>query len=184
MNDKDYLTIKDFADAANVTRQSVYRRMSDILNPYVITVNNRRVLKVEALDVYKLYLNEHGINSDNNDITVLSHENNMLQHENDVLQQQNAELKEQINTLSHDNDTLQHVITSLQKQIELMTAQNTQLQAIIETLTDENKTKNNQIAELQTALKAAQTIQALQLKQLEDRQQEEHKGLFARLFKR
>lgn len=171
MND-ELLTIKQFADAASVTQQSIYRRLADVLSPYVIMQGGRKLLKLEALDVYKQYLNEHGIN------TSSTHD---IQHELNMLTQENIALKEQSQKLEHDNDTLQHVITSMQKQIELMTAQNTQLQAIIETLTGENKTKNNQITELQTALKAAQTIQALQLKQIEDRA---HKGFFARLFKR
>lgn len=174
MND-ELLTIKQFADAASVTQQSIYRRLADVLSPYVIMQGGRKLLKSEALNVYKQYLTEHGIN------TSSTHD---IQHELNMLTQENIALKEQSQKLEHDNDTLQHVITSMQKQIELMTAQNTQLQAIIETLTGENKTKNNQISELQTALKAAQTIQAMQLKQIEDRQQEEHKGFFARLFKR
>lgn len=175
MND-ELLTIKQFADAASVTQQSIYRRLADVLSPYVIMQGGRKLLKSGALDVYKQYLSEHGIN------TSSTHD---IQHELNMLTQDNITLKEQLQKLEHDYNMQQHVNTSLQNRIELMTAQNTQLQAIIETLTDENKTKNNQIAELQNALKAAQTIAAMQMKQLEDRQQqEEHKGFFARLFKR
>lgn len=174
MNDK-LLTIKQFADAASVTQQSIYRRLADVLSPYVIMQGGRKLLKSEALDVYKQYLSEHGINTSN------THD---MQHELNMLTQDNTALKEQLQKLEYDYNIQQHVNTSLQNQIELMTAQNTQLQAIIKNVTSEIDVKNNQIAELQTALKAAQTIQALQLKQIEDRQQAEHKGLFARLFKR
>lgn len=171
----ELLTIKQFADAASVTQQSIYRRLADVLSPYVIMQGGRKLLKSEALDVYKQYLSEHGINTSN------THD---MQHELNMLTQDNTALKEQLQKLEYDYNIQQHVNTSLQNQIELMTAQNTQLQAIIETLTAEQTVKNNQISELQTALKAAQTIQAMQMKQIEDRQQAEHKGLFARLFKR
>lgn len=177
MND-ELLTIKQFADAASVTQQSIYRRLADVLNPYVIMQGGRKLLKSEALEVYKQYLSEHGIN------TSSTHD---IQHELNMLTQENIALKEQLQKLEHNYNMQQHVNTSMQKEIELMTAQNTQLQAIIETLTDENKTKNNQIAELQNALKAAQTIAAMQMKQLEDRQREEpeqKQGFFARLFKK
>jgi len=177
MND-ELLTIKQFADAASVTQQSIYRRLADVLSPYVIMQGGRKLLKSEALDVYKQYLSEHGIN------TSSTHD---IQHELNTLTQENTALKEQLQKLEHNYNMQQHVNTSMQKEIELMAAQNTQLQTIIETLTDENKTKNNQITELQNALKAAQTIVAMQMKQIEDRQRKEpelKQGFFARLFKK
>lgn len=50
----ELLTIKQFADAASVTQQSIYRRLADVLSPYVIMQGGRKLLKSEALDVYKL----------------------------------------------------------------------------------------------------------------------------------
>lgn len=167
MNDKDYLTIKDFADAAGVTQQSIYRRLNDVLSPYVIMLNSRKVLKKQALEVYQKYLEEHGVN------TCINNDINMLKHEN-------TELNEQIRQLKHEN-------TLIKQKAELLSEQTKQLQEMNNTLTAEQTVKNNQISELQTALKAAQTIQAMQLKQIEDRQREEpeqKQGFFARLFKR
>lgn len=167
----DLLTIKQFADAAGVTQQSIYRRLNDVLSPYVIMLNSRKVLKKQALEVYQKYLEEHGVN------TCINDDINMLKHEN-------TELNEQIRQLKHDILKLEHENTLIKQKAELLSEQTKQLQEMNSTLTAEQTVKNNQIAELQTALKAAQTIQALQLKQLEDRQQEEHKGFLARLFKR
>lgn len=174
MNNKDYLTIKDFAEAAGVTQQSIYRRLNDVLSPYVIMLNSRKVLKKQALEVYQKYLEEHGVN------TCINNDINMLKREN-------TELNEQIYQLKHDILKLEHENTLIKQKAELLSEQTKQLQEMNSTLTAEQTVKNNQISELQTALKAAQTIQALQLKQIEDRQREEpeqKQGFFARLFKK
>lgn len=59
----------------------------------------------------------------------------------------------------------------------------------IEMLQSEIEAKNNQIQALQeqlkditAALKASQSIQALYIQQIEDKQQQQKKGLFARIF--
>lgn len=50
---KEYLSIKEFAGVAGVSTQSVYKRLSTSLQPYVKEVVNQKVLNIQALqDVY------------------------------------------------------------------------------------------------------------------------------------
>lgn len=50
---KEYLTVKEFAEIANVSTQSVYKRLATSLQPYVKEVANQKVLNIQALqDVY------------------------------------------------------------------------------------------------------------------------------------
>lgn len=53
MDQKEYLTIKEFADIAGVSTQSVYKRLATSLQPYVKEVDNQKVLNIQALqDIY------------------------------------------------------------------------------------------------------------------------------------
>lgn len=50
---KEYLSIKEFAGVAGVSTQSVYKRLSTSLQPYVKEVANQKVLNIQALrDIY------------------------------------------------------------------------------------------------------------------------------------
>lgn len=53
MDHQEYLTIKEFAELAGVSTQSVYKRLATSLQPYVKEVANQRMLNMQALqDVY------------------------------------------------------------------------------------------------------------------------------------
>lgn len=53
MDRKEYLTVKEFAEVAGVSTQSVYKRLATSLQPYVKEVANQRMLNIRALqDVY------------------------------------------------------------------------------------------------------------------------------------
>lgn len=53
MDQNEYLTIKEFAEVAGVSTQSVYKRLATSLQPYVKEVANQKVLNIQALqDVY------------------------------------------------------------------------------------------------------------------------------------
>lgn len=49
MDQKEYLSIKEFAGAAGVSTQSVYKRLATSLQPYVKEVANQRMLNIRAL---------------------------------------------------------------------------------------------------------------------------------------
>lgn len=49
MDQKEYLTVKEFAEQAKVSTQSVYKRMATSLQPYVVEVDNQKMLQKQAL---------------------------------------------------------------------------------------------------------------------------------------
>lgn len=53
MDQKEYLTIKEFADAAGVSKQAVYQRLTGTLKPYVSIKDGVKYLNIRALELYK-----------------------------------------------------------------------------------------------------------------------------------
>lgn len=53
MDCKEYLTIKEFADAAGVSKQAVYQRLTGTLKPYVSIKDGVKYLNIRALELYK-----------------------------------------------------------------------------------------------------------------------------------
>lgn len=53
MDQKEYLTIKEFADAAGVSKQAVYQRLTGTLKPYVSVKDGVKYLNIRALELYK-----------------------------------------------------------------------------------------------------------------------------------
>ena len=49
MDRKEYLTVKEFAEIVGVSTQSVYKRLTTSLQPYVKEVANQKVLNIQAL---------------------------------------------------------------------------------------------------------------------------------------
>lgn len=55
INNNDLLTIKEFAELAGVSVQSVYKRLNNSLNPYIQQVESQKMLKLQALkDIYNI----------------------------------------------------------------------------------------------------------------------------------
>lgn len=53
MDQKEYLTIKEFADIAGVSKQAVYQRLTGTLKPYVNIKDGVKYLNIRALELYK-----------------------------------------------------------------------------------------------------------------------------------
>lgn len=53
MDQKEYLTIKEFADIAGVSKQAVYQRLTGTLKPYVSIKDGVKYLNIRALELYK-----------------------------------------------------------------------------------------------------------------------------------
>lgn len=49
---KDYLTIKEFAAAAQVSKQAIYSQLETRLQPFVVQVGNVKMIKKEALEKF------------------------------------------------------------------------------------------------------------------------------------
>lgn len=98
----------------------------------------------------------------------------------DMLKQNKPE--QNTETVEHTlNTSAEQLILSKQQQINILMAQVEQLQSQI-------NIKDNQIAELTTALKASQSIQAMYMKRIEEQEvehePEQKQNIFSRLFKR
>lgn len=50
--DKEYLSISEFAEAAGVTTQAIYKRLQTDLKDYATELKGRKVLKAEALRLF------------------------------------------------------------------------------------------------------------------------------------
>lgn len=48
----NYLTVKQFAEAANVSTQRIYQRLTKDLQPFCKTENGKKYLSVEALKLF------------------------------------------------------------------------------------------------------------------------------------
>ncbi len=53
MDQKEYLSIKEFAEAAGVSKQAVYQRLTGTLKPYVSVKDGVKYLNIRALGLYK-----------------------------------------------------------------------------------------------------------------------------------
>lgn len=49
---KQYLTVREFAELAKISKQAVYNQLSTRLEPYSIQVENRTVIEKTALDIF------------------------------------------------------------------------------------------------------------------------------------
>ena len=53
MDQNEYLSIKEFADAVGVSKQAVYQRLTGTLKPYVSIKDGVKYLNIRALELYK-----------------------------------------------------------------------------------------------------------------------------------
>lgn len=92
MNEDQYLSVKDFAQAAGVSVQAVYKRLSKDLKPFVNEVEGRKVIDKRALkEVYGKDQEDQEEKVDNDLINVLLNQINLLTNE---LNQKNSEINE------------------------------------------------------------------------------------------
>ena len=92
MNEDQYLSVKEFAQAAGVSVQAVYKRLSRDLKPFVKEVEGRKVIDKRALkEVYGKDQEALEEKVDNDLINVLMNQINLLTNE---LNQKNSEINE------------------------------------------------------------------------------------------
>lgn len=92
MNEDQYLSVKEFAQAAGVSVQAVYKRLSKDLKPFVNEVDGRKVIDKCALkEVYGKDQEEPEEKVDNDLINILMDQINLLTNE---LNQKNSEINE------------------------------------------------------------------------------------------
>ena len=48
-NQQEVISIKEFAKRAGVSKQAIYSQLESRLQPYVVNLNNQKMIKIEAL---------------------------------------------------------------------------------------------------------------------------------------
>lgn len=108
MEQKEFLTIKEFAEVAGVSSQSVYKRLTSTLKPYLSIKNGKKYLNIKALELY----------SDTDDKDNFLNENNQLATNNNQLIQL---LKDELEAKNKQIEKLQSLLE--QSQVNLSQAQ-------------------------------------------------------------
>ena len=106
--DKEYLSIKEFAELAGVSQQAIYKQLNNKLKKYLKVVDNKKMLNKSALELFK---------KQENSSTVEQQLINMLQTE---LNQKN----EQIATLQKLLDQEQQLHAMARQELKLLEEKN------------------------------------------------------------
>lgn len=195
---KGFLTVKEFAEQANISQQAVYKQLNSRLKPFIHNVNGQKFIEAAALEKFYSTQVVQSLNPDS------TPENQEIQPE---VAQPNSTLiqpKKDEQTDTEKQQELEDQIKELQKQIKQI-IENEQEER--QFLRDQIKQKDKQIESLTENLKIAQHLAAADKKkvmELEAKQQEnmkaevevqvdpaaseenidrqKKKGLFARLF--
>lgn len=153
---KGYLTIKEFAEAAGVSQQSIYKRLTKENNPlttYLKEVENKKYIKASALSVL------YGIKSDDDETEVVEQETqnepeeiikNSVDRLIDILEQQ---LQEKDRQIAEKERQLQ------EKEARIDMLQN-KLFETQEALVEAQKENNKRISESNTLLNQQQILTA------------------------
>ena len=112
MEQKEWYTIKEFAEVAGVSPQSVYKRLNGVLEPYLSIRNGKKYLNIKALSLYE---EENNIDTKLNKNNQQSTENNQLiQLLKNELEAKNKQIDELHKLLEQSNANLAQVQYRLQ----------------------------------------------------------------------
>lgn len=117
---KDYLTVVEFAAAAGITKQAVYKRIKQDLAPYVKEQDGKKTISKEAL---KLFAKEEPAEAGQGQTEALSLLLGRIEEQADTIKAQQQEieyLRGMLKSADERNNTLTaHLIESQNKQLEL-----------------------------------------------------------------
>lgn len=115
--DNDYISIKEFAHRAKLSRQTIYRMVEKELKPFCKMVDKKKCISVSALD--KICYNdtpEKTVTQVDNLVQILSQQ---LQEKDNQIQEKNKQIEE-----------LQHILRLSQEQQMLLSQALTNSQAL------------------------------------------------------
>ena len=119
------ISITEFAKRANVSRQAVYKRLSQVddkLTEYVNLVDNKKMLDIQALeDVYGIEVDKEVDKNDNSESTSCQSNVNLDNHENKVLKQIEI-LQEEIKIKNEQIEQL-HKLLDQEQQLRMVSEQ-------------------------------------------------------------
>ena len=123
------ISITEFAKRANVSRQAVYKRLSQVddkLTEYVNLVDNKKMLDIQALeDVYGIEVDKGVDKNDNSESTSCQSNVNLDNHENkveDMLLKQIEILQEEIKIKNEQIEQL-HKLLDQEQQLRMVSEQ-------------------------------------------------------------
>ena len=198
--DVEYITVRQYATAANISAQAVYQRLDKDLKPFVKLIKGRKMLSIEVLHLLGVSDAPITCQEQPNEVDkqLASGENTeieRLQQEIQDLKQQLLDKQERIKELELDKKlttaATNRQISALEGRVELLKQQNDILNTRLDKAENERERLENNISDLTTALTAAQALHGMDKKQAqlelnaEDQGEPEPKrSLFARLFRK
>ena len=185
---KEYLTVKEFAEAAKISQQAVYKQMSSRLKPYIKIKGNQKMIQAAALE--KFYSEDEN-DSNLEEIQPIQPDSTLhivveqpkpepyiaVEQPNQPKVEQPAADDEKPNIMQH---LLEEQIKELQQQMqEIIKSQQEEKKFLYEQIEKKDKQierKDQQIENLTENLKMAQQLAAADKKkllELEAKQQEQ-----------
>lgn len=64
MNEKDYLTVKEFADKAGISVQAIYQRLNKDLKPFLNLYKGKKTINSKGLELFKTTENSKAVGQD------------------------------------------------------------------------------------------------------------------------
>ena len=123
--DNEYFSVSQFAEMANVTRQTVYRRLDKELKDFVVKENNKIKISKDALFLFDKSVSNFV--TDNNENEIICYNNQMAKNEELIetnvallssLVRANSEKTEKIDKLTDTIKELNNTIKDMQKTID------------------------------------------------------------------
>lgn len=205
--DVEYITVRQYATAANISAQAVYQRLDKDLKPFVKLIKGRKMLSIEVLHLLGVSDAPITCQEQPNEVDkqLASGENTeieRLQQEIQDLKQQLLDKQERIKELELDKRELEldkklttaatnRQISALESRVELLKQQNDIVNTRLDRAETERERLENNISDLTTALTAAQALHGMDKKQAqlelnaEDQGEPEPKrSLFSKLFRK
>ena len=116
MNDPEYISIKEFAKRAGVSRQSIYKALNQVdsrLTAFVNLVDNQKMLNIKALkEIYGVEVDSRLTANCQPETTNFQPEKNLNQQFIESLQQQLKSKDEQIERLTNALEKSQETVTA------------------------------------------------------------------------
>jgi hypothetical protein len=119
MKEDKYISVAKFAKLANVTVQAVYKRINSDLKSYCIEINNKKMIDVDALNLFKPNLNS---TNNQNEIALLEKTISLLENElklkNKQIEDLNYRLQESL-LLINQQQKLHAISEKKQNELEI-----------------------------------------------------------------
>lgn len=117
---QEYLTIAEFAEKVGISKQAVYKRLNNQLKPFIQLVENKKCLKIEALELYGLNQVEQPVEQPNSTTLIDLAEHLQKQYDSltrlvDILRDDIDIKNEQIREANKRQEELSNNLTTTQQ---------------------------------------------------------------------